>query len=43
MVYMCFCLFCSHSDLDLRQRDILVVKKIWLPYNVIGSNYVWWS
>ena len=42
MACMCFCLFCSHSDLDLRQCDILVAKKIGLAYNVISSNYVWW-
>ena len=34
MACMCFCLFCSHSDLDLRQCDILVAKKIGLAYNI---------
>lgn len=39
MVYMCFCLFCSHSDLKWRQRDILVAKKIWLSYNYLIKYY----
>ena len=40
MVYMCFCLFCSHSDLKWRQRDILVAKKIWLSYNYLIKYYL---
>ena len=39
MVCMCFCLFCSHSDLDLRQCDILVAKKIGLAYNYLIKHY----
>ena len=33
MACMGFCLFCSHSALDLRQRDIWVVEKC-VAYNI---------